>query len=175
MRRVTDRERLLRFMQMLGRGTRVPVRIYLTGGSSAVLIGWREATIDVDLTIDPEYDEILRELPEIKERLEINIELASPSQFIPELPRWRERSRFIAREGIVDFFHYDFYAQALSKLERQHARDLNDVREMHANGLIERPLLKELFDAIEPQLYRYPAVDPPTFRRSVEAFVNAHQ
>jgi len=24
------------------------------------------------------------------------------------------------------------------------------------------------FKAIEPELYRYPAIDPPTFRRSVE-------
>jgi hypothetical protein len=34
--------------------------MYLTGGSTAVLEGWREATVDVDLRFDPEADELLR-------------------------------------------------------------------------------------------------------------------
>jgi hypothetical protein len=63
------------------------VRIYLTGGSTAVIEGWRATTIDVDLRFEPEQDELLR----------------------------------------------------------------------------------ELYDAIEPELYRYPAIDPPTFRHKVEA------
>lgn len=31
--------------------------------------------------------------------------------------------------------------------------------------------LLELFEAIEPELYRYPAVDPAAFRRGVEELV----
>jgi hypothetical protein len=30
-------------------------------------------------------------------------------------------------------------------------------------------LLRELYEAIEPELYRYPAIDPPVFRRKAEA------
>jgi hypothetical protein len=33
---------------------------------------------------------------------------AAPSHFIPELPGWETRSLFIAREGLVSFYHYDF-------------------------------------------------------------------
>jgi hypothetical protein len=171
MRRLTDRDRVLQFMRALGAAVREPARAYLTGGSSAVLLEWRATTVDVDLEIEPQRDEILRAIPKLKEQLDVNVELASPSQFIPELPGWRDRSRFIAREGPLDFFHYDFYAQALSKLERRHVRDLDDIAQMEKLGLIERPRLRELFAAIEPELYRYPALDPRAFRAAVEAMV----
>ena len=57
-------------------------------------------------------------LRRLKEELEINIELASPDDFIPALDGWQGRSVFIARHARIDFFHYDFYAQALAKIER---------------------------------------------------------
>ena len=168
MRQLTDAARVRALMRALGQAARVPGRVYLAGGASAVLIGWREATIDVDLELDPELEPLLREIPALKERLEINVELASPGHFIPELPGWRDRSVFIAREGTVRFHHYDFYAQALSKIERRHARDDLDLEAMAARGLIEPPRLRTYFAAIEPELYRYPAIDAPTFRRAVE-------
>jgi hypothetical protein len=64
-----------------------------------VLVGWREATIDVDLRFEPEANELLRALPALKERLRVNIKLASPPDFIPELPGWRERSPFSIPRG----------------------------------------------------------------------------
>ena len=79
----------------------------------------------------------------------------------------------IAREGSVSFLHYDLYSQALSKLERGHDRDLDDVHEMLGRGLVERERLRELFAEIEPELYRYPAIDPSSFRRRVETAVRA--
>ena len=168
MRRLVDQERLRRFMRALGQESRTDARVYLTGGSSAVLLGWRSSTIDVDVEIRPEADDVLRALPRLKEELEINVELASPGHFIPELPRWEDRSPFIGREGRLSFHHYDFYAQALAKIERAHARDVTDVREMHARRLINLETLLALFESIEPQLYRYPAIDPRTFRTAVE-------
>jgi hypothetical protein len=35
-------------------------------------------------------------------------------------------------------------------------------------ALIDRQELRWRFEEIEPQLYRYPAIDPATFRRSLE-------
>lgn len=173
MRELTDAERLRRLMVALGREARAETRAYLTGGSSAVLIGWRGTTVDVDLKFEPDEDRVLRALPELKERLRINIELASPGDFIPELPGWRERSVFIVREGPITFLHYDFYAQALSKIERSHARDLADVGEMIARRLVVPPRLLEMYALIEPALYRYPALDPPSFRARVESLVRS--
>lgn len=168
MRREVDTERLGTFLKALGETAKGETTVYLTGGATAVLHGWRWSTVDVDLKLEPERDEIFRALPALKERLEMNIELAAPDGFLPELPGWRERSHFVTREGLVTFRHYDFYAQALAKVERGHARDLADVKAMLERGLVEPPRLRELFAAIEPMLYRFPAVDPPTFRVALE-------
>lgn len=158
-------------MTALGRASRSPARVYLTGGATAVLEGWRQTTLDVDLKLVPDADEILRAIPRLKEEIGINVELAAPDQFIPALPGWQERSRFIRQAGRVSFFHYDLYAQALSKLERGHDKDLLDVEHMVRTGGIELTELLRLFGEIEPQLYRYPAIDPPTFKHAVEEFV----
>jgi hypothetical protein len=168
MRRPVDAERVRRFMSELSKEADRDVRLYFTGGATAVLVGWRPSTIDVDIKMEPEADRLFRALPRIKEKLEINVELAAPDQFIPELPGWKERSSFITRQGRLSFYHYDFYAQALSKIQRGHEKDLQDVREMLSRGLVDREELRRRFEEIEPQLYRYPAIDPNAFRRVVE-------
>lgn len=171
MREKVGAEAIERFMKALGRTRRTNARIYFVGGVSAVLLGWRESTIDIDLKLVPEANEILKALPDLKERLQINVELASPDDFIPPVPGWEERSGFIAREGGIDFFHYDFYAQALAKLERGHSIDLLDVHQMIDRGLVEPAKLLEYFSRIEDQLYKYPAIDAKSFRRTVEEFI----
>jgi len=134
-----------------------------------VLEGWRESTIDVDLRFEPEADELLRALPALKESLGVNIELASPPDFIPELPGWRERSPLVFREGRVEVHNFDLYSQALSKIERGFDQDLADVEKMMASGLVEPARLRELYEAIEADLYRYPAIDPAAFRQKLDA------
>lgn len=171
MRRLVDAERLRVLMQRMGRESRSDVRVYLTGGATAALYGWRATTIDVDLKLEPDTDDVLRLIPRLKEDLQINIELAAPDQFIPALPGWRDRSPFISREGRLQFHHYDLYAQALAKIERGHRRDVEDVAKMHARGLIEPQKLEQFFAAIEPELFRFPAIDPRAFRRAVESMV----
>jgi len=154
-------------MRALGERAEAESRVYLTGGATAVLVGWREQTIDADILIVPDSDRLLRAIPELKESLRINVELACPAHFIPELPGWEERSRFIERHGKVSFHHYDFYAQALAKVERGEQKDLGDVGEMIARGLVEPARAWELFRQIESSLYRFPAIDPGRFRRAL--------
>lgn len=171
MRQVADRDRISTFMRAVGAEAKQQTRFYFTGGATAVLLGWRPSTIDVDVMFIPESDEIFRAIPRLKESLKINVELASPADFIPELAGWQERSVFISQEGKVAFFHYDLYAQALAKIERSHSQDIGDVQQMIGRGLVERPRVWSFFAAIEPQLYRYPSIDPGAFRRSVEALL----
>ena len=171
MRELASGERLARFMDALARSARAAATVYLTGGASAVLLGWRPSTVDVDLKLMPEGDELLRALPRLKEELQLNVELAAPDQFLPALPGWRERSVFIRSIGSLSYFHYDFYAQALAKLERGHSQDLLDVEAMLDGNLVDPRHLLELFSAIEPHLYRFPAVAAPDLRRRVEALV----
>jgi hypothetical protein len=169
MRPLVDEERIHELARRLGRVSQESVRVYLTGGSSAVIEGWRESTMDVDLRFEPEDDRLLRELPLLKEQIDISIELASPPDFIPELPGWRERSPFLFQEGQVQVYHFDFYSQALAKIERGFDQDLDDVHTMIAQGLVDPERLREYYEEIEPELYRYPAIDPAAFRQRIDA------
>jgi hypothetical protein len=168
MRELADSARIEKFMRELGRAVQVDGRIYLTGGATAVLYGWRETTIDVDIKLIPDRDEILREIPRLKEELNLNVELAAPSDFIPLPMGWEDRSPLIREEGKLSFHHFDPVAQALSKVERGHDQDIRDVREMLANGLVNPAEALIQFKAIEPELYRFPAIDPASFRKAVE-------
>jgi Nucleotidyltransferase of unknown function (DUF6036) len=168
MRRLADAERLRSFLKELAHSADAETAVFLTGGATAVLLGWRDTTLDADIVILPESDALFRALPRLKEELQINVEIASPAHFIPELPGWRERSVPIERIGLVSYFHYDPYSQALAKIERGLAKDQADVGELLARGLVEPARLRELFDAIEPRLHRFPAVDPRSFRRRLD-------
>jgi len=151
----------------------VPVgtRMYLTGGATAVLEGWRDSTVDIDVRFEPDADAALSRISEIKERLEVNVELASPLDFLPALPSWQERSRFRFREGNLEVFDFDPYSQAMSKLERGFELDLLDVRSMIQAKQVEPAKLASLFEEIEAQLYRFPSVDPASLRQAVESLV----
>jgi hypothetical protein len=155
-------------MRALGRAASVEARVYFTGGATAVLHGWRETTIDVDIKLIPDSDELLREIPKLKEELHLNVELAAPSDFIPLPAGWEERSPLIRREGKVSFHHFDPVAQALSKAERGHEQDIRDVQQMIASGLVDPADARAQFASIEPELYRFPAIDPASYRKSVE-------
>ncbi|MCM2254985.1 MAG: hypothetical protein NDJ94_04880 [Vicinamibacteria bacterium] len=168
MRALADAVRLRRFLQELAREADAEVTVYLTGGATAVLLGWRDSTIDADILFEPERDVLYRALPRLKDELQLNVEIVSPAHFIPELPDWRERSLPIERVGRVGFYHYDPYSQALSKIERGHPQDLGDVEQFIARQLVEPGRLRELFEAIAPRLHRYPAVDPPSFRKRLD-------
>ena len=132
-----------------------------------MLLNWRPTTIDIDLAVEPESDQLLRELPALKDELQVNVERltgalhSGPARVARAQPVHHPRR-------IVDFHHYDFYSQALAKIERGHDRDTLDVAAMAARGLIDPGRLVEFHDQIAPDLFRYPAIDPPSFRRAVE-------
>ena len=176
MRELADAARIRAFMRALARAATVPGRVYLTGGATAVLHGWRDATVDVDIKLVPDADPLLRAIPAIKESLHLNVELAAPDDFIPVKDGWPDRSPFIGQEGLLSFHHFDLYAQALAKIERGHTTDVSDVAELLGRGLVHADRLVEYFDAISPRLYRYPAIDAASFRRALaEAIDNARR
>src|SRR5438046_9918979 len=107
MRRKVTPERLKTFMQQFATTARTPGKVYFTGGATALLLGFRQQTIDIDLKLDPEPTGAFEAIAVLKQRLDLNVELASPDDFIPRPPDWRERSRPIAAFGQVEFFHYD--------------------------------------------------------------------
>lgn len=132
-------------------------RIYIVGGATAVLEGWRPSTIDADLWA--EREEVFRDVQAIKDRLQLNIEFARPEQFVPPLAGTDERHVFIDRVGNVDFLHYDPYAQLLSKIVRGFRKDLLDARHLVESGRVDpqrfRALVREIPD---PAWARYPTL-----------------
>lgn len=173
MRRLADAERIHALMRALGRAATIPGQVFLAGGGTAVLLGWRETTVDVDLKLVPDQDSVLRAIPALKESLEVNVELATPDDFIPVPAQWQERSVFIAQEGPLTFRHFDLSSQALAKIERGHAQDVSDVAEMLRRGLVSPETLRADFEAITPLLYRYPALDATSFRRALDLALRA--
>jgi hypothetical protein len=170
MRDLVDSERVHAFLKALGARLRSPATVYLCGGASAVLEGWRKSTLDLDLKFVPDT-EAFGALAELKDALRVNVELASPDHFLPPLPGWEERSPVITRIGPVEFRHYDFYSQALAKIERGFGRDLDDASEMVRRKLVGLSELSRLSRAILPDLGRYPAVDPRSFLEAVDGFI----
>jgi hypothetical protein len=81
---------------------------------------------------------------------------------------WEERSLLAEPGRRLSFYHFDPYSQALAKLERDHARDRQDVRALVTAGVVDPPRLRAYFEEIEPMLYRFPAIDSPAFRARVE-------
>ncbi len=172
MRTVVTKTKLRHLLREFGRAASGAGTLYLTGGGSALLHGWRDTTVDVDLKFDPEPPGVFEMIPKLKEELGVNIELASLDHFIPEVPGWRDRSPWIERFGHLTCRHYDFVAQALAKIERGHGRDLDDVEAMMERGLVQPVQLREAFSQIKELLIRYPAIDPIVFEQKVDRFLS---
>jgi hypothetical protein len=92
MRQKVSRQALNQFMQELAAATRSAGKVYLTGGATALLLGFREQTIDIDLKLDPEPLGAFESIAILKNRLNLNVKLASPDDFIPRTADWRERA-----------------------------------------------------------------------------------
>ena len=175
MRRNVTVETLTQFMRALAAAARGPGKIYFTGGTTALLLGFREQTIDIDLKLDPEPEGAFEAIGTLKNQLDLNVKLASPDDFIPRAANWRERSRHIATHGSLEFYHYDFSMQALAKLERGHAHDFADVLSLLRGGYVSAGELRQRFNEIEPGLPRYPAIDPAQFKQRVEDFLRTSE
>lgn len=171
MRDVVDNAKLLRFMTELGARSTGPGKVYIAGGSSALLLGIRPQTIDIDLKLSPEPPAAFEAIAKLKETLSLNVELASPDDFMPAIPGWEDRSEFIIRSGEVDFFHYDFYSQVLAKVLRGHRTDISDARAFVALGKVDVGTLKTLFEQIRDKLIRFPRIDPVDFEEKLTTFL----
>lgn len=172
MRREVTEEKLREFFVGIGKLARGPGRIYIAGGATAILHKLRPMTIDIDLKLAPEPKGAFEAIAELKEALEVNVELASPDDFIPALPDWEQRSEFIGRFGEVEFFHMDYYSQALAKIQRGSQKDLDDARGLVRLGKVKLPELLKLFGQIRDNLVRYPAINAARVEEQVQQFVH---
>jgi hypothetical protein len=142
-------------------------RVYVVGGGTAVLAGWRAATIDADLYAD--RDEVFQDIQGIKDRLRLNIEFVRPEHFVPALAGSSDRHLFIDRVGNVEFYHYDPYAQLLSKIVRGFRKDLLDAEQFVKSGMVDPRQFRELVEGIPDSAYsKYPNLSRDSVRAAVD-------
>ncbi len=174
MRDRLTRESLLALMRELARSAKSKrhYRIYLVGGGTAVFEGWRESSIDADLYT--KQDDIFRDVQNIKERLNLNIEFVRPEDFVPPLDGSEARHVFVETVGRVSFYHYDPYAQLLSKIVRGFARDLADARAFVTSGMVEPDRFRNLVQDIPASVYsKYPRLSSGAVRAAVDDFLSS--
>jgi hypothetical protein len=170
MRPPIDRLRVHYFLVKLGIEFRHPARLYLVGGTTLVYEGLREQSLDIDISYEvadeheAEFAQVIRRL---KDELQINVEQASPGDFIPLPSGWKERAKHVGRFGQVDVFHFDLYSTALSKIERGREGDYQDVLALLRSGQIDMGELRQAFDNIMPRVERESLKrNPDRFRRN---------
>ena len=172
MREELTRERLLKLMRELARTAprRGSNLVYLVGGATSVYKGWRRSSIDADLFSD--HDDVFRDIQGIKERLNLNVEFARPEDFVPPLRGSPDRHLLIDTVGSITFYHYDPYAQLLSKVVRGFQRDLDDAREFMRSGWVDPKVFRSLVAAIPESSYaKYPNLSRTAVVRAVDGFL----
>ena len=141
MRQPTDRARLNRFLRALGRRIRRPARLYLVGGSVVIDLGLRSATLVIDYVADADdpraLDEIEQAIRALKEEIDVNVEPASPADFLPFPRSVLARSRFVAQHGSLAVYHYHLPSQVIAKAARGLEQDLADAERLVRAGEVD--------------------------------------
>lgn len=167
MRPNVDKGQIETFLKNLGRAFRKSGRLYLVGGAALVHMGVRAGfTQDIDVEVRATHeDEMLEAIRKMKDTMQINIEFASPADFIPIPKQWEANVRYIGRYGMIDAFYFDFYSIALSKIQRGSTRDINDVRLLLQQNIITLAELDTVYNEVLPQVGKRPynRLDPKQF------------
>lgn len=173
MRDEVTRERLRALMREIARTAPrgKAYQVYIVGGGTAVLTGWRPTSIDADLFAPDES--VFRDVQGIKERLNVNIEFARPEHFVPALPDSESRHVFIETVDRVSYSHYDPYAQVFSKIVRGFERDIDDAHQFVRTGLVDPARLGHLVQQIPASEYtKYPSLSQDAVGQAVEDFIS---
>jgi hypothetical protein len=164
------------FLRELGRQFKGSGSLYLAGGAALVYEGFRPRTLDIDYRVDlvtGDDTEFIRALRGAQRVVPLNVEPASPADFIPLPAGWRDRCRFLVKEGGLSIYAFDPLSTALAKIERGHERDIDDVLALCRAGVLEVDRIAAAFEEISPRIENeaLPRVTEEDFRRKVTAFV----
>ena len=175
MRQRVGRQEIEQFLVQVGR-TRQPGRLYLTGGAALVHRGIRPGqTLDIDIHITLDPTNLTALIAQLKHGLNMNIEFASPGDFIPLPHSWETRSEFIGRYEKVDAFYFDWYSIALSKMQRANRQDVGDVQMLVRNGYVDGKELDVLYQDVLAKIGRapydrlFPNLSPQQFSQHYQA------
>jgi Nucleotidyltransferase of unknown function (DUF6036) len=167
MRPGVDKEAIESFLQQLGRTFHKQARLYLAGGAALVHLGVRPGfTQDIDIQVGGTNEgELIVAIQGLIQQMQVNVEFASPADFMPLPSQWETHARFIGRYGMIDVFYFDFYSIALSKIERGNERDIADVKLLVRQGIITLNELDAAYQEVLSHLGkgRYPRITPQRF------------
>jgi hypothetical protein len=83
---------------------------------------------------------------------------------------------FIRTVGNVSYYHYDPYAQLLSKIVRGFARDLDDAKSFLVREMVDPETFRSLVHAIPDSVYaKYPALTARAVREAVDGFLESYK
>lgn len=168
-RKTITKETLQTFMKSVGKVLKKNATFYLTGGSTAIFFGFRAGTIDIDIAGD--MDELFSQIPALKEQLQINVELAKPTDFVPNLPGEKKRHILIGNFGKATFMHFDPYSQAFSKIVRGHETDIADVKALIHQGLVNAKKLNEMVKELPDSAFmKHPRLNRLAVEMAVASF-----
>ena len=167
MRPNVDKKAIESFLQRLGRTFRKPGRLYLVGGAALVHAGVRPGfTQDIDIQVgEANEGDLIISIQRLIQQMQINIEFASPKDFIPLPSQWETHAQYVGRYGQIEVFYFDFYSIALSKIERGTTRDIEDVKLLVQQQRIDLDELDATYQEVLAQLGkgRYPKITPERF------------
>jgi hypothetical protein len=167
MRPGVDKAAIESFLRQLGRTFHKPGRLYLVGGAALVHLGLRSGlTQDIDVQVGGANEgDLIVAIQQLIQQMQINVEFASPGDFMPLPSQWEAHVRYVGRYGQIDVFYFDFYSIALSKIERGNDRDIADVKLLVQQGIITLSELDAAYQEVLAQLGkgRYPRVTPQRF------------
>jgi len=150
-----------KFLNALGKAYRKAGSLYLAGGAALVHMGLRSgSTLDIDVVIEAsDEDEMIMAIRRLVEQMQINIEFASPADFIPIPSQWAAHAKFIGRYGKIDAFYFDLYSLALSKISRGSDRDLIDIKLLVQQKLVTLDELDTAYNEILPRMGKRPYIN----------------
>jgi hypothetical protein len=124
-----------------------------------------QQTFEVDIVIEVAAgirQELIVALRAIRDLLRVHFREAAPGDFIPLPSGYADRHEFIGRFGQVDVFHFDWYSNALGKVERGRQQDLMDVIAMLRHGRIGWDRLDGMFHEILPLMGQHSLRQKPS-------------
>jgi hypothetical protein len=164
------KQQVEQFLQDLGRAFRGRGRMYLLGGAALVHAGVPcEPTQEIGLVVT--RGDLYRAARKVAQAMNVAIEFTSLSLWIPLPSQWETMSRYVGRYGKIDVFYLDFYAVALSKMNRGNDRDIKDVKLLLQQELLSLAELDAAYEEVVESVGkgRYRRMDPQQFARRYQA------
>ena len=106
-------------------------------------LGLRAATLAIDYVAAADEPAALTEIEtairSLKDELDVNVELASPADFLPIPATALDRSRYVGRYGQGSVYYYHLPSQVIAKAARGLEQDLADAGRLVRAGAVGWP------------------------------------